>query len=680
MEPIEPGQRAPAPPPLAEVRPGLPPALVAALEGAVQLDRDRRIADVETFMERLTKVAPPAPKPEEEPGEETPLPAEPTEWVALPVPRMPRRSAISSGEVEVPREAAREIGAAAHAATSSEPAEPTAPPPAPESQPTTDAAGKVVSSPQFAPSPVPPRQVPADRKPGRSPKGATLRDASAATTAEAAAPASEQGRPEPARAEQPRLQDMQAEPARVESVRPPAAAVDTPMTAAAGLGSAAAALTGPDTTRAEPAGSQAPPAPPRAAKPSTPTLSDVELPPPEPVRFADLPPELVRFADLPPELVRDQTARPLRGRTRGAPRSEPMRGGLAATRPPKGRSRASEVSSGPPAPPPLQPIWDTPAEFPLPVMPDPRPMPADAATGVGGAARRRWTRRGIGIAAAALVLGAAAVTLARMERAPDTTAELMEPENPTGYGGDVVLTPRTGDTTARDSVDSRARGITARDTVGRDTTARDTTARDRTSLTTPPRERAGSAGTSAGAAAPSAAGARPARDVATPEPTQPTTPLPTGRRTPPASEPAAPSRSPTPGGGTAAAPAGAPAPTAARSAGTGPCSSPALADQRACLVAAVERTDAGLNQVYGDVIAAMRQRASTAPGDPDPPEVQRLRAAQRSWLARRDAECRRRGRGREGPLWATSRAQCFAEFSTSRNRDLSATLERLRRD
>jgi uncharacterized protein YecT (DUF1311 family) len=285
------------------------------------------------------------------------------------------------------------------------------------------------------------------------------------------------------------------------------------------------------------------------------------------------------------------------------------------------------------------------------------------------------------MAAAAVLLAAAAVTLARMERPPDTTAELMEPENPTGYGGDVVLPPRTGDTTSRDSVDRRARGSTARDT-----TARDTTALDRTSLTTSPRERTGGARASAGGTAPSAGGARPARDVATPAATQPTTPPPTGRRTPSASEPAAPSRSPTPGGGTnaarppAAAPAVTPAPTAARSAGAGPCGSPALADQRACLVAAAERTDAGLNQVYGNVIAAMRQRASTAPGDPDPPEVQRLRAAQRSWLARRDAECRRRGRGREGPLWATSRAQCFAEFSTSRNRELSATLERLRRD
>ncbi|MDQ3995395.1 MAG: DUF1311 domain-containing protein, partial [Gemmatimonadota bacterium] len=101
---------------------------------------------------------------------------------------------------------------------------------------------------------------------------------------------------------------------------------------------------------------------------------------------------------------------------------------------------------------------------------------------------------------------------------------------------------------------------------------------------------------------------------------------------------------------------------------------------RACVMAYLERSDASLNQVYGDVITAMRQRANSGPGDPDPPEVQRLRAVQRAWMARRDAECRRRGRGREGPLWAVPRAQCLEEISAERTRELSATLARLRRD
>ncbi|HVE78369.1 MAG TPA: lysozyme inhibitor LprI family protein [Gemmatimonadaceae bacterium] len=119
---------------------------------------------------------------------------------------------------------------------------------------------------------------------------------------------------------------------------------------------------------------------------------------------------------------------------------------------------------------------------------------------------------------------------------------------------------------------------------------------------------------------------------------------------------------------------------AERIAGLGRCGSSALADQRACLAAHLARSDAGLNQTYQDVITAMRRRANTAPGDPDPPEVERLRSVQRSWLVQRDVECRRRGRGREGPLWATPRAQCIEEFSVERSRDLSATLARVRRD
>jgi uncharacterized protein YecT (DUF1311 family) len=98
------------------------------------------------------------------------------------------------------------------------------------------------------------------------------------------------------------------------------------------------------------------------------------------------------------------------------------------------------------------------------------------------------------------------------------------------------------------------------------------------------------------------------------------------------------------------------------------------------MMAYVARSDAGLNRVYGELVAAMRQRASTAPGDPDPPEVQRLRARQRAWIARRDAECRRRGRGREGPLWGVPRARCIEDLSAERMRELSATLARLRSD
>jgi serine/threonine protein kinase/uncharacterized protein YecT (DUF1311 family) len=644
MEPIEPGQRSPAPPRLAEVRPGLPRALVAALEGAVQLDRDRRIADVATFIERLTNVAPPEPEPEEEPAEERPLAAEPTEWVALPVPRMPQRPPAAAVEREIEREVEREIGGDVRPA----PTESIAPRPAQESQPMATGSAAAMLPHLPGPTTTPPT-LPADAKRRRSKKGGAVRDATAAATGEATTPvqraepalsAETASRIEPAPRTEP--------PSRIE----PAPRVEPPSRTEPAAAEPAAGSTEVAAAGVEAPVSNAPPATPRADKPPSPVPSDVELPPPEPVRFADMPSEPLRGA----------VSGPVRGRTRGAPRFESMRGGLGVPRPPKERPRGREASSGPSDLPPLQPMWDTPAEFPLPVMPDPRPMPADVGAGAGGPARRRWTRRGIAIAAAAVLLAIAAITLARMERAPDTTAELMQPENPTGFGGDVVLPPRAGDSTK---------------------------------VTAPAARRAAGVPTKTGSTRQSPAVAAPA----TPPPTASTA---AGRRAAPAAQPAArpgSAAAPATRGATAtarpsaAAPAGrpkasaatptptvSPSRTAERAAANGPCNSPALADQRACLATAIERSDAGLNQTYSDVVAAMRQRANTAPSDPDPPEVQRLRAVQRDWLARRDAECRRRGRGREGPLWATARAQCLEEFSANRSRELSATLGRLRRD
>jgi uncharacterized protein YecT (DUF1311 family) len=401
-------------------------------------------------------------------------------------------------------------------------------------------------------------------------------------------------------------------------------------------------------------------------------LSDVELPPPE----------LVPFADTRPEPITGPIRGPVRPRALPPERFEPgMRGGLAASRPAPAQDRGRD-SAGTLTPAPLQPMWDTPAEFPLPVMPDPRPMPADAG-GPAAAPGRRWTRRGVGIAAVVALALIGAVTLARMERAPDTTAELMRPETPIGYGGDVALdspaVASPSDTSLLGPTSARAGGNAAR-------------------------RGAAAAGGSAPAPAPSTApapiGAAPRANApnaraAQPPAAQPRQPA--GRAATPAtttpragttnrSAPTTPNRS------TAAAatpprasePA-APAPTVAAAAATaerpsGACGSPALADQRACLASHIDRNDAALNETYGDVIVAMRRRASSAPGDPDPPEVQRLRAAQRSWLLRRDAECRRRGRGREGPLWATPRAQCLAEFSAERGRDLAAMLGRLQRN
>ncbi|MDQ3948799.1 MAG: protein kinase, partial [Gemmatimonadota bacterium] len=530
MEAIEPGQRAPAPPPLAEVRPGLPPALVAAIEGAVQLDRDRRIPDVVTFMERLTKVAPPRPKPEEEPVDEVPVSFEPTEWVALPVPRMPRKPAPAGGEREVPREAAREatLGAAPTAEPEAErrvelmadrhvepaadrqaerrvdrevereierdvrpaPAESLAPPPPREPRPAAgEHAQAMTSSSAFVASPVPPA-IPADskRRPrkggasrdvaptfavGTTPEGASAQPAQTrppqttptapelpADRAEAPVVAgselppqktkAESDRSELAREERHRLEEVRSEPARAEQERPDRGRADALPAAAAGLASAAAAApTEPDAARATSVASQPPTREARTVGPSSAIPSDVELPPPEPVRFAD----------LPSEPLRGPISGPARGPTHGPTRFDRMRGGLGTPREPKSGSRGREPSAEPPAPAPLQPLWDMPAEFPLPVMPDPRPVLADTGTEGNDVARRRWTRRGIGIAGAALLLVGAAVTLARMERAPNTTAGLMEPETPTGYGGDIVLTPPAGDTTVPEGQSAARAGV-----------------------------------------------------------------------------------------------------------------------------------------------------------------------------------------------------------------------------
>ena len=104
------------------------------------------------------------------------------------------------------------------------------------------------------------------------------------------------------------------------------------------------------------------------------------------------------------------------------------------------------------------------------------------------------------------------------------------------------------------------------------------------------------------------------------------------------------------------------------------CASPAAADQRACLTARLEEQDRELNAVYADLIRRMRRRVGARAGT-DPPDVARLRVEQRAWIAQRDVECRRQGRGREGPLWAPVRAACLGEIADYRVEELR---ERLR--
>ena len=102
------------------------------------------------------------------------------------------------------------------------------------------------------------------------------------------------------------------------------------------------------------------------------------------------------------------------------------------------------------------------------------------------------------------------------------------------------------------------------------------------------------------------------------------------------------------------------------------CASPATADQRRCLLALLAQHDVGLNSAYRELIQRLRSEAGAGAGDPDPVSVERLRAAQRSWLVYRDRECRRRTRSREGDLWAPIRATCLGELSDARARELRA--------
>lgn len=172
--------------------------------------------------------------------------------------------------------------------------------------------------------------------------------------------------------------------------------------------------------------------------------------------------------------------------------------------------------------------------------------------------------------------------------------------------------------------------------------------------------------------APSRMTTKPASQVpmraTTPGQTRPT-PIPV---TPPAVRPApgevtvAPATPPPEPAAPAARPAPAPSSDLAAS-----CNSPATADQRRCLLAYLARSDVTLTRHYQARIADMKRAAGTAPGEPEPPSVQRLRAAQRAWLVYRDTECRNRNRGQEGPLWAATRARCLAEFSAARANELA---------
>lgn len=120
------------------------------------------------------------------------------------------------------------------------------------------------------------------------------------------------------------------------------------------------------------------------------------------------------------------------------------------------------------------------------------------------------------------------------------------------------------------------------------------------------------------------------------------------------------------------------APRAAPRRSTGdPCNSPAKANQEACVRRGLAATDMRLNRIYRALLTEMRRQEGVRPGQKDPPSVERLRVAQRAWLVNRDTECRRRGRGTEGTLWARPRVQCLGEFAGRRANELADSFSRL---
>ncbi|MDB4884127.1 MAG: protein kinase [Gemmatimonadetes bacterium] len=104
------------------------------------------------------------------------------------------------------------------------------------------------------------------------------------------------------------------------------------------------------------------------------------------------------------------------------------------------------------------------------------------------------------------------------------------------------------------------------------------------------------------------------------------------------------------------------------------CASPAMADQRRCLMSYLARSDVALDRNYLALITALKREAGTSSGGAEPATVMRLRTAQRNWVVFRDDACRKRNEGKEGPLWAPTRAQCLAEYSGQRAKELANAL------
>lgn len=152
---------------------------------------------------------------------------------------------------------------------------------------------------------------------------------------------------------------------------------------------------------------------------------------------------------------------------------------------------------------------------------------------------------------------------------------------------------------------------------------------------------------------------------------------PAARAVPPAATPTAPPASPPRTADLPAPPRSAKTAAPRRRTSGDPCNSPRLADQQECVRINLAAADRRLNGVYRALLTEMRRQEGIRGGQKDPPSVARLRVAQRAWVVHRDTECRRRGRGTEGPLWARPRVRCLGEFSVRRANELADNFSRL---
>ena len=111
--------------------------------------------------------------------------------------------------------------------------------------------------------------------------------------------------------------------------------------------------------------------------------------------------------------------------------------------------------------------------------------------------------------------------------------------------------------------------------------------------------------------------------------------------------------------------------------GAAACSSPLQADQEECVRATLPAADMRLNRIYRALITEIRRQEGVRNGGGDPTSVERLRVSQRSWLVYRDNQCRKRGRGKEGALWARPRVRCLGQFSIRRANELADNFSRI---